>query len=101
VCGSRFEAKATWKWAPNQYSELDTLDLTTSPPTLLQVQPGTPPYYYAGFLGSFLVLGGEVFDLSSGLPVQVSTLPPLAAGLPPIGFNGTQLLTGTIQTGCG
>jgi len=86
-------------FSANEYSELDTFDLTTNPPTLLQVQPGTPPYYYAGFLGSFLVVGGEVFDLSSGLPVQVSMLPPLAQGLPPLGFNGTQLLTGTIESG--
>ena len=86
-------------YTANQYSELDTFDLTTSPPTLLQVQPGTPPYYYAAFLGSFLVLGGEVFDLSSGLPVQVSTLPPPALGNLPLGFNGTQMLTGTLQNG--
>jgi len=85
-------------YTASAYSELDTFDLTTSPPTLLQVQPGTPPYYYAAFLGSFLVIGGEVFDLSSGLPVQVSTLPPLALGTP-IGFNGMQLLTGTLQNG--
>jgi hypothetical protein len=76
-------------------TELDTFDLTTSPPSLLQAQTISAPFSYSSFLGSILVVGAEIFDVSSGLPVQVSTLPPLATGNP-VGFNGTQLLTGSL-----
>lgn len=85
-------------YTPSVFSELDTFDLTASPPTLLQAQPISPPYNYSSNLGSFLVVGGEIYDISSGLPVATSMLPPLALG-PPLGFNGTQLLTGTYQNG--
>lgn len=73
-------------------TELDTYDLTTSPPSLLQAQTISPPFYYTSFFGNVLVVGGEIFDVSSGLPVQVSTLPSLAAGNL-VGFNGKELLT--------
>ena len=79
--------------------EVDTFDLTTSPPTLLQTQPYTPDYFGTWFEGSVMVAGGDaIFDTSSGLPVRASTLPLEGVG-PVLGFNGKQLLTAPLQGG--
>lgn len=78
-------------------SELDTYDVMTKP-KLLETQPITPPYYNNLFMGTALIVGSQVYDLSNGLPEKVSKLPLEATGTP-IDFNGTELLTSTISNG--
>ncbi len=88
--------------AQNVSGELDSYDVTTNPPTLLQRQPQTPAIRSGSLMGRFIVAGGEIFDVSSGLPVHISDLPsaalPSAAGIV-VGFNGKQLLTNAYQNG--
>jgi hypothetical protein len=79
--------------------EVDSFDLTTTSPSLLQTQPYTPDYFGTWFEGSMMVAGGDaIFDISSGLPVRASTLPLEAVGQV-LGFNGKQLLTAPLQSG--
>ena len=93
-----FNSPTSGATIPTSYN-LDSYDLTTATPTRLQRQ--STPAAGGTIAGNYLIAGGIVFDISSGLPVQVSTFPAVAdIQFPPqLPFNGKQLLLGTGQQG--